>query len=225
MFLKYKLYYQFSASIALLLFVFLGYTVKFYPALLLPFDQKVAGFIEKWHTPATDAFFNWITKFGNVATIALIVFVLFVMLFQKNYKIEAVWLFINTALIAGAGNFLVKLVFNRERPSLNQMIEVNHSSFPSGHSMGSILLYGTLFFYLSFLVNKPILKRILQAILIALPLLIGISRIYLGVHYPSDIIGGFLLGLAWLLFSYPIYEKESFVYQFQKKTTLFNKKK
>lgn len=81
----------------------------------------------------------------------------------------------------------------------------------------SMILYGTIIFILPEIIEEKKFTRILQIILGIFILLIGMSRIYLGVHFPTDIVGGYSLGLAWLLFTYPIYDQKRFVWQFSGK--------
>ncbi|MGC6767412.1 phosphatase PAP2 family protein [Enterococcus sp. LJL128] len=214
--MKNKLYYQFAGSCFLLIFIFLGYLVKFYPESLHNFDQAVTGSIRGPY-PALNQFFIWYTKLANPLTVAVLAVLTSGVLFLKKYYAEAIWLFANTAFAAGVLNPLVKLLFMRERPTLEHLVIEHSSSFPSGHSTGSVLLYGTIILLLPLFIEKKMLCRILQVILGIIILFIGISRVYLGVHFPSDILGGFSFGLFWLLMTYPIYQKLRFTLRFKNK--------
>lgn len=91
-----------------------------------------------------------------------------------------------------------KLVFHRPRPEIHELIEIGGFSFSSGHSMIGISFYGLLL-YLFYRNTENKYKKILIAAFFSLLILsIGISRVYLGVHYASDVIAGFSAGLAWL---------------------------
>lgn len=125
------------------------------------------------------------------------VLIVAVYLFRKKWKraVEIVCI--------GAGgyfmNYLLKSLFGRTRP-LNPLIDgVENFSFPSGHATSAFIFYGLL----TFLVWKSNIKRIHKYILgilfISLSLLIGISRVYLRVHFPTDVLAGFCTGLAWLV--------------------------
>lgn len=94
-------------------------------------------------------------------------------------------------------NFLFKTVFRRARPDVLRLVQASGYSFPSGHSMISAAFYGLLI-YLCVVFIKPPWSRIVSAVLALLILAIGVSRIYLGVHYASDVVGGFLAGISWL---------------------------
>ncbi len=164
-----------------------------------------------------NAVFIWITKFGNVATITVITALFSLFLWKMNYFIEAVWFLLNVAAIAGLGNHVIKAFFQVPRPALHHLVTAKNSSFPSGHAMASLLCYGTIILLLPLFIKKKKVYRSLQVILGILILCIGISRIYVGVHYPTDVLAGFALGASWLLASYPIYQKQKVVYAFKKK--------
>jgi undecaprenyl-diphosphatase len=104
-------------------------------------------------------------------------------------------------------NQVLKRIIRRPRPTGINLIKENGFSFPSGHSMVSMAFYGVLIY----LINKSKLnketKLLLSLLLSILILFIGISRIYLGVHYASDVLAGFSLSLAYLIISIYIYEK------------------
>ena len=212
-----KLYWQFAASCCLVLFVILGYIVKFYEQTVLWLDVPILSLVRQHLTSGKTAFWLGLTQFGSGKRIALLVCLMLVLLISKKYYLDALWLVINTALIAGVGNYLIKFVFVRPRPDLVQLTRETHYSFPSGHAMGSMLMYGTLIILLPRLVQHPTARLILQLALGGFILLIGFSRLYLGVHYPSDIIGGYLLGAAWLCGSYPLFDKQRFIWRFQGK--------
>lgn len=95
-------------------------------------------------------------------------------------------------------NSLAKSLFRRERPSLHRLIEETGFSFPSGHSMAAICLYGALVYILWRRIGGRSWRVAIAAVGIAVIALIGCSRIYLGVHYPSDVVGAYLLGGCWL---------------------------
>jgi len=211
-----KLYYQYAGSCFLLLFVFLGYIVKFYPSWLNPFDESLTRVIRSGY-PLMTPFFLWVTKFANPVTIILLFLVVLVVFLINKYYAEALWLSLGTIGIAGLFNPLIKLVFLRERPTLEHLVVVTSSSFPSGHSTGSMVFYGTLLLLVPILFKQPFWQWCLRILLGLLILLIGISRIYVGVHFPSDVLGGFCVGLSWLLLTYPYYLQKRFVWRFTRK--------
>ncbi|HEY0299627.1 MAG TPA: phosphatase PAP2 family protein, partial [Arachidicoccus sp.] len=122
---------------------------------------------------------------------------------------------INTAVISGIGSILLKSIFDRPRPNGIHLVTESSSSFPSGHAMASILCYGTIWLFVPLFIKNKKIRLCIQFLLGLLIISIGISRIYLGVHYPSDIIAGYAVALGWLLGTYPIYVEKSVKYRFQ----------
>jgi undecaprenyl-diphosphatase len=99
-------------------------------------------------------------------------------------------------------NLIFKNTFNRPRPIFTDPIAIaSDFSFPSGHAMASMVFYGLIAYFLM-RHSKPIIERILIAIIgVIIVSIIGFSRIYLGLHYPSDVLAGYSAGLAWLAFA------------------------
>ena len=117
-------------------------------------------------------------------------------------------LFLLTGIVGTAGlNVVLKHIIQRERPNINRLIPEKGYSFPSGHSMMSMAFYGMLIFLIFKYVKNTALKWTLIVILAILLSTIGITRIYLGVHYPSDVIGGFVVSLTYLFILTEIYNK------------------
>ncbi|QDJ10827.1 Membrane phosphatase, PAP2 family [Roseomonas mucosa] len=97
-------------------------------------------------------------------------------------------------------SLLVKLAFERPRPDVvPHMVEVFTASFPSGHAMLSAVTYLTLGALMTRIQAGPRLKLYVMAVAVAVTLLVGASRIYLGVHWPTDVLAGWCLGAAWAL--------------------------
>ena len=136
-------------------------------------------------------FMKVITVFGSAYVIVPFCSILLFLKNKKNRILMASNLVIITLL-----NQILKHTFKRLRP-INSIISESGYSFPSGHSMVSMAFYGFLIYLLCKSNFKY--KKIFIGLLIILILLIGISRIYLGVHYPTDVFGGFLLSISYLL--------------------------
>lgn len=128
---------------------------------------------------------------------ALIVISLFIV---KNRTKDAYWL-AATLLSGFALSSAIKYGINRPRPELLLHLEqVNNASFPSGHAMNSTLFYGALLLLIGCHLRSPILRWGWIVLMLTLVMLTGISRIALGVHYPSDVLAGWLIGSLWLAF-------------------------
>ena len=214
--MKNKLYYQFAGSCSLLLFAFLSYVMKFYPSWIQPFDTFLAEPLYQLR-PTLSGFFLWITQFANpIPLVILFLAVLVILLYGKQYT-EAIWLSGGVILGAGILKPALKLFFLRERPTLEHLVTEHSFSFPSGHAVASMVFYGSLILLLPIFVENKQLRWFLQGLLGLIILSIGMSRIYLGVHYPSDILGGYALSLSWLLLTFPLYQEQRFIWRFKNK--------
>ncbi len=138
---------------------------------------------------------KFITEFGSGVVMIFVAFSL--LLIIKNKKI-GVAIFSNLWLVALL-NYLLKNVLQRKRPIGYQIIKETGYSFPSGHSMVSLAFYGYLIYLIYKYVKNKYLKWTIILLLSILIIAIGISRIYLGVHYTSDVLAGFLLGISYLI--------------------------
>lgn len=170
------------------------------------FDSNIIRAVQGLEAPGwTRLFkcFTWIGS-GEIVTILglLIVGFLYGVLRHRMELVLFVWVTGGSALL----NFALKLLFHRERPTLHRLIEETGYSFPSGHSMGAFSFYGIL----TYLLWRHIASRTGRVLLVIGSLVfiagIGISRIYLGVHYPSDVLGGYLASGTWLGLSIWIFE-------------------
>ena len=138
---------------------------------------------------------KFITNFGGAIFLAVLTIILFTLI--KNKKIGAS-IFANLAIIT-ALNQLLKNILQRPRPTEYRIIEETGYSFPSGHSMISMAFYGYLIYLIYKYVKNKYVKWISMVLLSILICSIGISRIYLGVHYTSDVLGGFSISISYLV--------------------------
>lgn len=138
---------------------------------------------------------KFITNFGGA--IFLIVLTIILLILIKNKKI-GLSIFSNLAIITIL-NQLLKRILQRPRPTEYRIIEETGYSFPSGHSMISMAFYGYLIYLIYKYVKNKYIKWISIILLSILICSIGISRIYLGVHYTSDVLGGFLISISYLI--------------------------
>ncbi|KXG45047.1 phospholipid phosphatase [Tepidibacillus decaturensis] len=148
-------------------------------------------------------FFTWIGSTKIVIAIIIITSIILYVLLK--HRIELVF-FVIVMIGSTALNNLLKVIFHRERPTIHRIIEETGYSFPSGHSMAAFTLYAMI----SFLLWKHLRSRFGRGLMIlfatVMILLIGISRIYLGVHFPSDVLGGYLASGVWFTLSVMIYQ-------------------
>ncbi|MBV9999655.1 MAG: phosphatase PAP2 family protein [Verrucomicrobia bacterium] len=181
------------------LFIFLADEIG-EQAWLTRFDLSVAQFFHQHGAPWSVHLFETITFFGNVTTLGVIgLLAALVLAFQRRWSLLLGW----AAALAGTGelNTILKNVFRRVRPQLQDpWVTPPGWSFPSGHAMGSFVTYGFLAYLLTRVPSTNFPRRIVIAALAILVLLIGFSRIYLGAHFLSDVIGGYAAAAVWLTF-------------------------
>lgn len=162
------------------------------------FDSAIIHFIGRFNSPSVTQIMKIVTAAGSPAFLLLIACVVsFILYIRKRHFWDA--LMVIAALGGGSLlNYLLKLTFQRPRPHFAALVDASGYSFPSGHAMVSAVFYGFLA-YLIWLNIRNLSIRYCGAIgLGILILLIGVSRIYLGVHYPSDVLAGFAAGGFWL---------------------------
>lgn len=138
---------------------------------------------------------KFITNFGGA--IFLITLTVILVILIKNKKI-GLSIFLNLVIITVL-NQLLKRILQRPRPTEFRIIEETGYSFPSGHSMVSMAFYGYLIYLIYKYVENRYVKWISIVLLSILICSIGVSRIYLGVHYTSDVLGGFLVSISYLI--------------------------
>jgi undecaprenyl-diphosphatase len=145
-----------------------------------------------------------ITALGGATIIFMITSaVFFYLMIQKKY--EFMWLILIATISGALLSFGLKELFARERPpDVFHLLTVKSLSFPSGHAMMSSILYLTQGALLAKVQDNKNLKVYILSIAIVLVFLIGLSRIYLGVHYPTDVLAGWSVGLAWASFCWLI---------------------
>lgn len=160
------------------------------------FDQTIISLVHilrPYFTPIMLFF----TFFGSTDALLLFTVLSCAFLIWKNKRWETCFLVVGIAF-GGIFNLLLKWIFRRERPDLHRLIEETGYSYPSGHSMGAFIFYGMLCMLLiTFFpsIKSKVIFILSTSIFI---FMIGLSRIYLGVHYPSDVIAGFAAGGAWV---------------------------
>jgi undecaprenyl-diphosphatase len=165
------------------------------------FDQRVFSFLEQFVTPTNNRIMTSVTFFGThkfliPANLALIAYFLFIQK-HKWYSIKIPAIAISSVLMM----FLLKSLFGRERPAIPLLEEAKGLSFPSGHALMSMTFYGLMVYIVYHSIKNKGWKWTFIVLLLAWIIIIGFSRIYLRVHYPTDVIAGFSMGFIWLVLS------------------------
>ena len=159
------------------------------------FDSFVYNVITFFKTDYLTGFYKFITFFASEVMILLVSLVLIIVFKNKKYGAFALLNAISILIL----NILLKLIFMRDRPYDLMIITESGYSFPSGHAMASLGFYGFIIYLLwHFNITKR-MKILFSIMLSILILLIGMSRIYLGVHYASDVLAGYMVSGAYLI--------------------------
>lgn len=181
---------------------FLDYTYALKEGNLDQFDENVTAWIYTFRTPALTYFMIIITELGSQwAYLILIPIITAILHYTGNswrISLQAFLILLSTFLM----NFGIKYLISRPRPLLDgRLVEVSDGSFsyPSGHSMCALAFYGFNIYLIFKLVKKPWQRWTLIILQLFLILSIGTSRVYLGVHYPTDVVAGYAAGFVWLL--------------------------
>ena len=157
----------------------------------LVIDEAIYNFIMKSRCPFLDNYFTFITKLGNRNAIAIVVIVSCLILRNRDI------IYIISSTVTSVGfNTIIKYLVKRARPSHLRLIVEKGFSFPSGHAMISICVYGVILYLIVCNIKNKYLKYTLAILLGILILSIGISRIYVGVHYPTDVLAGYSLAIV-----------------------------
>ncbi|OBZ15088.1 phospholipid phosphatase [Bacillus sp. FJAT-27264] len=174
------------------------------------FDNPIIHTVQSMESPTLTALAKMLSLVGSSRlAIGISVLTIILLYFLLKHRMELL-LFIWVGLGSQLLNSLMKQWFHRERPNIHRIIQEVGYSFPSGHSMAAFSLYGVI----AYLLWRHLNRRRERAILVILAVLmtggIGWSRIYLGVHYPSDVIGGYAASGAWLMLSIGWFESYRF---------------
>lgn len=161
----------------------------------LRFDNAARSWVHQFASPALTRTMTVITQVGSWLLVQLVI--AFIVFAKLRWRRAAIWLAIT---MAGALllEITLKWAYHRTRPAAFFGVLPNSYSFPSGHALTSLCFYGVMAGLLSARI-KPLPWRIaLWTIAVLLIIAIGLSRIYLGVHYPSDVVAGYLAATVWV---------------------------
>ena len=182
---------KFLIIVSILIFILLVITGLVIFNLTGPFDEMVYKMVRSLESDFFDTYFVFVTKFGNAIVIFAVVLILMIMFRNRDG-----WLLGILAANSAITNKIVKHIIQRPRPDVLKLIKQGGYSFPSGHSMIAIAVYGYLLYYVLKRIKNKYLKYPLVILLGILILSVGISRIYVGVHYGTDVIAGFIFAIV-----------------------------
>lgn len=203
-----------SVEIIILLSVFSAALFAFFSIAKMIFTEKketfdqhgfhfLANYVSDINTNVMQVFtFLGTHLFLIPANLVLIAYFLFIKK-HRWYSIKVPVVALSSLLLM----FILKSIFHRDRPLIPLLEAAKGYSFPSGHATMSITFYGLMIYIVWHYIKRTWLKWTLTVLLVFLIVFIGVSRVYLRVHYPSDVLAGFCVGLMWLLLSLWILKK------------------
>ncbi|MFN6456177.1 MAG: phosphatase PAP2 family protein [Nostoc sp. EfeVER01] len=161
------------------------------------FDTSFLLWLHQFANPSLDNLMLFITNLGNPKTVVVVAAMTLGILWWRRYRIET-YIFVLTCIGGLTLNTGLKLFFSKPRPQLwTVLISEKSFSFPSGHALGSMVLYGFIAYILATYYSQ--FSRLIYVLTVILIAAIGISRLYLGVHWPTDVIAGYGVGFLWLM--------------------------
>ncbi|HIX36204.1 MAG TPA: phosphatase PAP2 family protein [Candidatus Limosilactobacillus merdigallinarum] len=186
---------QWLFIISLIIFLILLGFILIVPQQLTRFDTSIRLWVNNYHAPLANAFWRQYTSLFNAQAsftwacgISLLAFL------TRDWHLG---LQISISIFGGIMlNHLIKIIVRRPRPFTNVLMHYSGFSFPSGHSLTAVLVFGSIMIITSRWVHHQGWQYLINGILIVLILMIGFSRVFVGAHYPSDVLAGWSLGVV-----------------------------
>ena len=160
--------------------------------LIAVIDLYVYQFLHYFKSPFMTNMFTTITHLGGFIGITAVIILIF--LFNRRFALSCLSLSVLQQIL----NNILKIIFKRPRPSVEHLVEVSNYSFPSGHAMAITCLYALIICYIYR--SKPNYRNVLSILCVLVIILVNLSRVYLGVHYFSDVFAGSMLSLSLVLY-------------------------
>lgn len=181
--------------ISLLIFITLLILILIVPRRVTDIDSAIRAWVNQFHSPVNNAIWRQCTSLFNAqASFFWACCVSLAAFCSRNLRFG---LRISVGIFGGLLiNHVIKILVCRPRPFVNVLMHYSGFSFPSGHSSTVVLIFGSLMIMANRFVRSPKWRWTIDAVLVLLIILIGFSRIYVGAHYPSDVLAGLSLGTA-----------------------------
>jgi len=198
--------------IALCFFIYIFAIFVLDTSCIKSFDSSVRDFVLSLRTPFLNSFFKFVTNFGGFSFItASAAALFFYFAYKKRFGFE--FALLSSAFLAITSVEAIKFAVNRVRPPVQEMLTFQWDpSFPSGHTMAAIAFYGLLTYFIYYSSQKAWERVLAVFVGCAIITLVAFSRIYLGVHWPSDVVGSFILGgflLVFVIFAFKDFKKNN----------------
>lgn len=186
------------AMISSISFIIIGQLVN--QGWLAKFDQIIIQFVQSFETPFLTMMFRGFSHIGSGYSVTLITLTLCLIFYFFFHEKRKSILFALTMIITILLNEFIKSIYERPRPTIHRLMDISGYSFPSGHTMMAVSLYAMIVYILWPNLRKHTHRVILISMSFIIACMIALSRIYVGVHYPTDILGGIVCSAAVLTF-------------------------
>jgi membrane-associated phospholipid phosphatase len=163
---------------------------------LTTLDIQLSEYIYTLRTPILTKIMIFTSYLGGNFIVFVVLFTTLALIFNKKYHEAKLFVFV--ILLGEIFDLVLKQLIARPRPLISPLVQETSYSFPSGHSMGSVIVYLLLAYGLYYFTRNKVVASAGFLAAFVLIGLIGFSRVYLGVHYPSDVFGGYIIGFWWL---------------------------
>ncbi|EUJ45165.1 phosphatase PAP2 family protein [Paenilisteria rocourtiae] len=190
---------------ALILFVIVALAVNSEPRWVAKFDLSWISRIQTNISASKTSLIETLTMIGSAETAIVLTVIIVIVLFILRKFVVGLWFGGTVLVCAVLLNTILKDIFQRPRPNFNRLIAETGYSFPSGHATGSTIFYGLAAMFLIFTVKQMWVKIVIGVAGLSWIIFIMCSRVYLGVHYPTDVLAGFLFGIASIFISLGVY--------------------
>ncbi|MCK0469856.1 phosphatase PAP2 family protein [Halalkalibacter sp. APA_J-10(15)] len=194
----------FLGGLPLVGFILLTYCVV--QGITISLDERIMSYIRSSEHPVVTKGMMALSFIGNTWPVVIISLSVLLVIYKLYRKRDEVILFVIVSLGSMGLNLLLKYIFKRERPFIDPLIIETGYSYPSGHSMAALTLYGAITFLVWRHISNSMGRACLVVFSVVMIIAMGVSRIYLGVHYPSDVLGAYLVSGTWLFLTISVYQ-------------------
>lgn len=196
----------FTGIIFLILFGIISIGIYTENTLIDYIDLAIIEVIQSEVTETKTSILSTLSEFGNIRLVIILTIGFVIFLFVKKWYVAGLWFGGTVLFCAAIGTRLIKIIIDRTRPDILPLIEKTTESFPSGHATSATIFYGMLALALILLINKTSKRLVIGLSTLVLIGCILVTRIYLGIHFPTDVIAGFLYGMSSVFISVGMYQ-------------------
>lgn len=198
--------FNYAGSIFLLIYLILAVSVMTNSKWVNTVDIKIIEMIQSSITENGASVISFLTDIGGVEEVIIFTVAVVIILFIMKMYVAGFWLGMTVLISPGILVSIMKLIVNRDRPQFMQLAVESSQSFPSGHSTASTVFYGLIGVSLILLVSTLWKRVIIGLIMFSIVFFVMSSRVYLGVHFPTDVLAGFAFGSASVFISLSLYQ-------------------